>query len=47
MPNAGASAGLVAQSKDLLMHNWRGFDGSNSAKEGFGGDQGWSSIRVM
>lgn len=32
-----AAAGLVAQSKNLLMHNWRGYDGSNSAAEGFAG----------
>jgi len=34
----GAAAGLVAQSKDLLMRNWRGFDGGNSAAEGFSGN---------
>lgn len=33
-----AAAGLVAQSKNLLMRNWRGFDGSNSAEEGFAGN---------
>ena len=34
----GAAAGLVAQSRDLLMRNWRGYDGSNSPEEGFGGN---------
>ena len=34
----GAAAGLVTQSTNLLMRNWRGYEGSNSAEEGFGGN---------
>lgn len=34
----GAAAGLVEQSKNLLLHNWRGFASDNSPSDGFAGN---------